>query len=175
MSASSLARGQSLSRVVVRLLNERSTATGATLTDLSRTTGIPAATLRRQLAGHTDLGVATLHFLAVALGTTGADLCRTAQTEVDGGALAAPWWDTEDHDAVSESTWRTRDIHVVGARPGIRVTAETDHTGHTYVTATVPRMENLEEHELRRLRVAIDRAIRTVQRADTPATKETMR
>jgi hypothetical protein len=36
-------------------------------------------------------------------------------------------------------------------------------------------MDDLGELELRRLRVAIDRTLRTVQRADTPATKETMR
>jgi hypothetical protein len=171
MSASSLARGQSLSRVVVRLLNERITATGVTLPDLSRTTGIPAATLRRELAGHTDLGVATLHFLAVALGTTGADLCRTAQTEVDGPTgteipPAGQWWTHEERDDTSETTWRTRELPTGSGRPQIRITEEETWQGHRYVLIDLPQLENMDLGDLRGLRACLDRAILLVERIE---------
>ncbi len=177
MTASSLASGQSISRVVVRLLNERITATGATLPDLSRTTGIPAATLRRELAGHTDLGVATLHFLAAALGTTGADLCRTAQTEVDGptGTEIPPsgqWWTDEYTDPVTATTWRHRELPSVPGRTRLEILEEETEVGHCYRRCDIPVLGGLDGVQLRRLRVAIDRAIRIVEDGEDQPTAE---
>ncbi|WP_312347351.1 hypothetical protein [Actinomyces sp.] len=87
---------------------------------------------------------------------------------MSGADMPDPWWDADGYvfDAVTGTEWRTRRIPVCPGRSPLVVRAETDEGGHTYVTVDVPVLPELSVVDARRLRVALDRAVRLVERVE---------
>ncbi|MFC7581565.1 hypothetical protein ACFQ23_07565 [Schaalia naturae] len=76
------------------------------------------------------------------------------------------WCDGADGTCMSDPAcgmeWHQRTLPLGVGLPPVTVVSRTEPNGHTYANVYVPALPCVGEHELRRLRVAIDRAIHTL-------------
>ncbi|MCI1788610.1 MAG: hypothetical protein LKI58_11225 [Actinomyces sp.] len=84
---------------------------------------------------------------------------------MNGARIQSParWWTEEYQEPASGSTWRRGELPAIPGRTRLEIIAEETAGGVVIRRCDIPALGGLDGVQLRRLRVAIDRAIRIVE------------